>query len=103
MSVGDDFLLEKDILPRPAEENGAGDIDHSNKNRWIYVRYTSYVTRLQIIDCHIIVEVKRALRPNKRKRTVGEALINASTMGFERPFGLIAGAKAINKLTFSFS
>ena len=68
------------------------------------------------MDCHIIVDVNSALRPNKRNRIIGEALMNASTMGLERPdlskmfartkrvpFGLIAGARAMNKLTFSFN
>jgi hypothetical protein len=33
----------------------------------------------------MIVDVSSALRPNNRKRTIGEALMNASTMGLERP------------------
>jgi hypothetical protein len=67
-----------------------------------------------MMDCHIIVDVKRALRPNRRNSTLGEALMNASTIGFERPWmsircerggplGLRAGASAMNKSTFSFS
>lgn len=40
---------------------------------------------LQIIDCHMTVEVSKALRPKRRKRTVGEALTKASTIGLERP------------------
>jgi hypothetical protein len=41
---------------------------------------------VQMMDCHIIVDVKRALRPNRRNSTLGEALMNASTIGFERPW-----------------
>jgi hypothetical protein len=40
---------------------------------------------VQIIDCHIIVEVNKALRPKRRNRTVGEALMKASTIGLDRP------------------
>jgi hypothetical protein len=40
---------------------------------------------IHIIDCHIIVEVKRALRPKRRNKTVGDALMKASTIGFDRP------------------
>jgi hypothetical protein len=32
-----------------------------------------------------MVEDKRDLRPNRRNRTAGEALIRASTIEFERP------------------
>jgi hypothetical protein len=38
-----------------------------------------------MIDCHMIVDVNNALRPKRRKRAVGEALIKASTIGLERP------------------
>lgn len=38
-----------------------------------------------MIDCHMIVDVNKALRPKRRKRTVGEALMKASTIGLERP------------------
>ena len=68
------------------------------------------------MDCHMMVEVSKALLPKIRKRTVGEALMNASTIGFERPvqsesvacadkkpLGLMAGARARNKFTFSFN
>lgn len=40
----------------------------------------------QMIDCHMTVDVNSAFRPKRRKRTVGDALMNASTNGFERPF-----------------
>jgi hypothetical protein len=56
-----------------------------------------------MIDCHIKVDVKKALRPKRWKTTEGEALINASTIGLENPFGLMVGASAINKLTLSFN
>ena len=72
--------------------------------------------RIQIMDCHMMVEVNKAFLPKSRKRTVGEALMKASTIGFERPvqselvarvgqkpLGLMAGARATNKLTFSFN
>src|ERR1700721_1563740 len=93
--------------------------------REYYMRCQSYERKLEgldqyqrirdlhMIDCHIMAEVSIALRPNNRKRTVGEALMNASTIGFERPifsypmdfipFGLMAGARAMNKSTLSFS
>jgi hypothetical protein len=38
-----------------------------------------------MIDCHMIVDVNSALRPKRRKSTVGEVLMKASTMGLERP------------------
>lgn len=55
------------------------------------------------IDCHILAELSMERRPNRRKRTCGEAFIRESTMPFERPAGDIAGASAINTLTLSFS
>lgn len=71
------------------------------------------------MDCHIVAEDKIDLRPKKRKSNVGldkamsferykckritthEAFMSPSTIGAERPGGLMAGAKAINTLTFS--
>jgi hypothetical protein len=96
----------------PAKKDTTGNINHSDKDRGIYVRRITL--GVQMRDCHIIVDVKRALRPKRRYKTVGEALMKASTIGFERPnvsvfslfqvpLGLIAGARAINKSTFSFS
>jgi len=38
-----------------------------------------------MMDCHIIVDVNKALRPKRRNRSVGEALTKASTIGLERP------------------
>ena len=68
------------------------------------------------MDCHMMVDVNKAFLPKSRKRTVGEALMKASTVGFERPvksesvagadkkpLGLMAGARAMNKFTFSFN
>ena len=37
------------------------------------------------MDCHMIVEVNKAFRPKRRKRTVGEALMKASTIALDRP------------------
>ena len=37
------------------------------------------------MDCQSIVEVNKALRPNRRKSTAGEALMKESTMEFDRP------------------
>lgn len=55
------------------------------------------------IDCHIVAELRMERRPKRRKRTCGEAFINESTIPFERPAGDIAGARAMNTLTFSLS
>lgn len=55
------------------------------------------------IDCHIVAELRMDRRPKRRKRTCGDALISASTIPLERPAGDIAGAKAMNTLTFSFN
>ena len=67
-----------------------------------------------MMDCHMAVEVNNALRPNRRKTIAGEAFMNASTIGLERPsvsttvkllspFGLMAGARAMNTLTLRFN
>jgi len=74
------------------------------------------------MDCHIVADDKMDFRPKKRNKSVGlrrskkgtsgtedlekvthEAFISPSTIGAERPGGLIAGARAINTLIFSFS
>lgn len=52
--------------------------------------------QVQMIDCHIMVEVNSALRPKRRKRIVGEALMKASTMGLERP----KLARCVSRYTF---
>ena len=72
------------------------------------------------MDCHIAVDDRMDLRPKKRKTSVGDAFMSASTIGAANPkqpyqgvsgrlrttktlpLGLIAGAKATNKFTLSF-
>ena len=83
MCVGDNFLLERDVMGCPTKEDVTGYIDHADKDGGIWIRGNrGYV---QMIDCHIIVDVKRALRPKRRNRIVGEALMKASTIGFDSP------------------
>lgn len=50
--------------------------------------------------------MRAVLEKNISKRKINqtyEAFINQSTMGAARPAGLIAGARAMKTLTFSFS
>lgn len=55
------------------------------------------------MDCHIVVELKIERRPNRRNKTCGDAFISESTTPFLKPAGDIAGARAMNTLTLSFS
>ena len=55
------------------------------------------------IVCHIVVELRILRRPNARKITSGDALTRESTIPFDRPAGAMAGARATNKSTLSFS
>lgn len=49
------------------------------------VRHMGSRKGVQMMDCHMIVDVNKAFRPKRRNRIVGDALTNASTMGLERP------------------
>ena len=55
------------------------------------------------IVCHIVAALNIERLPKARKRTSGDVLMNVSTMPYESPEGDIAGAKAMNILTFSFN
>jgi len=37
MGIGNNFLLESNVLGCPTEEDGAGDVDHSDKYWWVYL------------------------------------------------------------------
>ena len=50
----------------------------------------------------MVAALKMERLPNARKSISGDVLINVSTMPYDRPDGDIAGANAINMLTFSF-
>lgn len=52
-----------------------------------------------MMDSHKGAEARMPLRPNIRKRTCGDALINASAMPLARPGGDMAGASAMKTLT----
>ena len=49
----------------------------------------------------MVADERIDLRPKARKSTSGLVLTNASTMPLLSPAGDIAGAKAMNRLTFS--
>ena len=50
----------------------------------------------------MVVLLRIAFRPNKRKRTAGDVLTNMLTIPDAIPGGAIAGASAIKTSTFSF-
>lgn len=55
------------------------------------------------IACHIVAELSKLRRPNKRNSTSGEVFMKESTNPVVRPGGDMAGASAINTSTLSFN
>lgn len=55
------------------------------------------------IACHMVAELSKLRRPNKRNSTSGEVFIKESTIPVVRPGGDIAGARATNTSTLSFN
>jgi hypothetical protein len=53
--------------------------------------------------CHIVAELSKLRRPNRRNNTSGDVFMKESTVLVVRPGGDMAGASAMNTSTLSLS